>query len=561
MPKFAHMHLHSDGSLFDSTLKVSDAVKTASKYEHSAIALTNHGNLFDSIDFYKEARQVGIKPILGMEFYLAENIEEKTRDYTHLTILAQNKKGWENLKRLTTISNKDGFYYRPRIDIKNIENFSDGLICLSGCMSSKLSKLILSNSIHEATYWATHLKSIFKDRFFLELMDGGVPGEDIIRDASRNIGKTLNIPCVATQDAHYLHKDDHDIHEVICALANNSTMLEKTRSEGGRRKRFTTNEFWLKDLSEMSGSLTTEELRMSHEISEICEKDVVEMNINRMPVYDKDSFDKLSKFCLDKAVNKDDKTKQRLNKELGDIKEANLADYFLIVKDIVDWTRTNDIPINSGRGSAAGSLVVHLLGITEVDPIQYGLMWERFYNVGRKGSMPDIDIDVCINRRAEVISYIGKRFGEDRVSHIMSLDTFGIRACIRDVGRAIGLSKDYLEVITKDIPHKGIKTIDQAKEKVAALKTLLDKNPALDRLAKKALGLKKHLTTHPSAIVIGNNSFYEGDIPMAYNASKQLLMTGLDMYSLEDLGYLKLDWLGLKTVTLIGETERLINSR
>ncbi len=561
--KFAHLHLHTEGSLLDAITKPKDAVKKAANFGHSAIAVTNHGNLFDCIPLAKEAKKVGIKPIFGVEVYLTDDIIEdkknKIRSFTHLTLLAKNDEGWVNLKKLVTISNKIGFYYKPRIDLRTIQELNEGLICLSGCMSSKLSKLILENEKKQAMEWANQLKETFPNSFFLEVMDGGIDEEEIIRQASRDIASKLGLETVATQDSHYLHQCDWDVHEVACALSNNSRLDDPTYSEGGRRKRFSTNEFWLKDIGEMSKKLTPRELQMSYEIAEMCEAPT-QISKKRIPSYSKDALEQLNSICnkslQERGLASNTKYTERLSKEVKDIADADLADYFMIVKDIVDWTKGQDIPVGPGRGSAVGSIVSYLMDITEIDPLEHGLIWERFYNRGRKGSMPDIDTDVCQARRNEVIDYISNKFGEDNVAHIMSLGKFGLRASIRDVGRCMGLSLREIEKVTKLIPAKGMKTIEEVESRIPQVAKLFEKYPDLSKISRRMMGVKRHISTHASAIVVLDEGFTTGSVPMSYNAKEKQMMTGFDMYDLDDLGYLKLDILGLKTATLIGECEK-----
>ncbi len=561
--QFIHLHVHSECSLLDGISKPKDLVRKAANFNQPALAITNHGNLFDSIELYKEAKEVGIKPIMGIEFYLADTIPSKDRSFSHITILAQNDKGWRNLNKLVTISNKVGFYYRPRIDIETIAEHSEGLICLSGCMSSKLSKHILNDENTEALAWTTNLKGIFGDRFFIELMDGKVPGEDKIREASRNIARKLGIECVATQDSHYIDKDDWDIHEIACALSNNAKLSDKTMSEGGKRKRFTTNEFWFKSREELSEELTEREKDMTINIAEMCD-DYLELGKQRIPQYDNNSLNKLKAMCdsrLKKLEIDNTKYRDRLQIELSDIESASLADYFMIVQDIVSWTKSQDIPVGPGRGSAAGSLVSYLLDITEIDPLEYGLIWERFYNRGRAGSMPDIDTDVCRNRREDVVDYIKTRFGSDRVANIMSLDKFRLRASIRDCARCLEIPLSEVDQVTKNIPHKGIESIEQAEERIPEVAKVFNKYPKLRRAASKISGTKRHLTMHPSAIVVTDENISDGCLPLAYNARRKMMMTGIDMYGLDDLGLLKIDILGLTTATLIGGVVKSVSSR
>ena len=553
--KYCSLHTHSSCSLLDAISHPEDLVKKAAKHDQPAMALTNHGNVHDSIEFYKAAKEVGIKPIIGCEFYLVDKIPNKDRDYTHLTILAQNQTGWENLNKLVTVSNRVGFYYRPRIDLSTIQEHSSGLICLSGCMSSRLSKHILNDETDKAMHWSLKLKGIFKKNFFLEVMDGGVPGEDKIRDASRMIAQKLRLETVATQDSHYIEKEDWEAHEVACALSSNAKLSEPTRDDGGKRKRFSTNEFWLKTAEEIAKSLTSREIQMSVEIANMCE-DYLTLGQQRIPQYAPDSFEQLKALCASGIRQWNvDKPKywDRLALELKDIKEANLADYFMVVYDIVQWIRKEGIPIGPGRGSAAGSLVAYLLEITEIDPVQYGLLWERFYNAGRAGSMPDIDTDVCLIRRGEVIDYIRNRFGADRVAHIMSLGKFQLKAAIKDSGRCLEIPLQEIEAATKNIPNKGLDNLTEAEKAIPEVAKLFSNHPKLKRVSNKLHGTAKHLTMHPSAIVVTDEDISKGCIPMTYNAKKKVMMTGVDMHGVEDLGNLKIDILGLKTVTLIGD--------
>lgn len=569
MSKFIHLKAHTDASIMSSILTHDKLVEQAKKFNHEALAVTNSGNLFDSIEFYKECKKNSIRPILGCEFSVVDDINVKSRNYSSLILLAENDIGWNNLKRLVTYSNRYGYYYRPNIDLRCLEEFASGLICLSGGIDGVISTLILDGKIQQAEKTCEFLKSIFKQSFYLQVTNLGWQGEPVVRKCIRDLGEKFNIPVVATCDVKYGNMQDSHVHEVMLAIDAEKKMSDPTSLETYRgRPVMPTREFWFKDYKDIENQFFDTEIISTLEIAERCNVNI-DFNKMHLPRYHKtdngmSSYDFLRKITYDGFKLKGFKDNQiaidRIKKELNDIKETGLEDYFLIMWDWINYAKNNDIRIGPGRGSCGGSLVAYCLNITEVDPLRYGLIWERFYNVGRKGSLADIDTDVEIEKRDVVLDYMKQTFGENRVCQMVTLNRLTTKNVLKDVGRVFDISFDEMNNITSHIPFKA-KTIKQSLEESDKLKVYEKKYKTVFTMAERLEGIIKTRGNHAAGIIIADEDIHNGCIPLNWDASNKKLTTGFDMYTLDDLKYLKLDLLGLRTLSVIKHTEGLINHR
>ena len=610
--KYVSLHTHSDYSYRDSICKIPDLVSRAVELGYPALALTDHGHVMGALQFYKECKKQGIKPILGVEAYIVEDAEVRERSACHITLLAMNNEGWRNIVRLLTWANENGFYYSPRIDIKRLFQYHEGIIILSGCLQSMWAKAIVAEDIKHATNLAKQFQKHFGDRFYLELQMVNRPGKDYIPEQNpvfehtRAIGAKLGIQCVATNDVHYISADDRLTHEIWKAISSNQTMSAPPKTKDNPRGRMVFNgyDYYLQTYKEMSERFLPSEILATTAIADRCDVELEFKPGAFMPRYDddmtdEDTYDALVATCKRRIkegrlfTNKDKIYIKRIKKELQDIKEAGLAHYFMIVDDVVAYADRNGISRGYGRGSVGGSLVAYSLGITrKVDPIKYGLVWERFYNKGRKGSMPDIDLDFCVKRRKEIIDYLKKRFGQDRIYPMSTIHALAGKMALKDVGRALGLDFGYLNKLTAHFPHKvsnipgaieqsefiknasegndedterweeQLKNEKSPEERKEIMGWISERRTKLRMLFQHAIKLencKRHRGTHACAIVVADRSL-DGEVPMAYDTRTKELVTGWDMYDLEELGYLKLDVLGLKSVSVIADIRETLRA-
>ena len=623
-----HLHLHSTYSELDAISKIPDIVTRAKEYGHTSIALTDHGTIAGVPEFYNECLKQKIKPILASEFYMMPDPalakEEKNRKNHHLILLAQNQAGWTNIMKLTTKANGQ-FYYAPRIGYDDLREHGDGIICLTACLKGIVPYNIMEENYDEAFKHAQILRDIFGDKFYMELQDGGIDVQIRVNEVMRRMAKKLEVPVVGCQDAHYVDRDDVEGHEGIWAIRTRNTFDDpigygpRDDLEGAKyRPYYSTREFWLKDGHHMiNEELTTEnnekrmstltqaELEESSKIADRIENVVIEKKMH-LPKYafipdfsqagcatvdscssshyhpgdieDGETIDLTSFNYLCELIAKGyerayelswfdrtDEHRTRLATELSDIKDAGLADYFLIVWDIVSWAKANDIPVGPGRGSAAGSMVSFCLSITDIDPLKYGLIWERFYNAGRKGSLADIDIDIGKNHRDKVIQYIKNRFGEDRVAQIVTFNKLKSKAALKDtakiLGKQGGMDFEDANVMTRLIPmrHGQPFKIAKALEESEKLAEYAEKYPRLFRIAQKLEGCPKSRGTHAAGVVISDEPFDNG-FPLRWNTKEKHYMTEWDMEVLDNLGYLKMDILGLKTMDVLKDIEDEVNN-
>ena len=564
--KFTHLHVHSHYSLLDGLPKIDELLDYVKKLGMDSVALTDHGVLYGAVEFYKKAKERGIKPIIGCEIYLAyekmtqkrPNIDDKRY---HLVLLVKNEQGYRNLVKLITKAHLEGFYYKPRIDEELLAQYSEGLICLSACINGKIPQLILAKKIAEAEKTALKYQEIFgKDNFYLELQHHpNLKEQKIVNKALIEISKKLKIPLVATNDVHYLKTEDADAQDIL--------MLINTGAEANDPERLTmkADDFSMKNSEQM-----IKDFKDSPEAIENTQKIVKDCNFEfelgkiKLPKFEtpngKSPDEYLEELCslgLKKRYGErpEEKIITRLNYELSVIKQMGFASYFLIVQDFVNWAKENRIVTGPGRGSVGGSLVAYLLNITNVDPIKYNLLFERFLNPGRMAGLPDIDLDFTDRRRDEVINYIKQKYGENRVVQIITFGTMAAKAVIRDVGRALGYPYNYCDTIAKMIPFN--LSLDETLAKISEFRQLYetdDKARKLIEFARKLEGVARHASTHACGVVISAEPL-DNIVPLQHPTQDDSnIVTQYEMHSIEDLGLLKMDLLGLKNLTIIEDT-------
>ncbi len=562
MPGFTHLHLHTEYSLLDGACRIPELIKTAKEMGFDSIAITDHGYMYGVIDFYRECEKYSIKPIIGCETYVAQRTIKDCdptldREQYHLILLAENNTGYKNLVKLISKASLDGFYYKPRVDHELLKQYHEGLIVLSACVGGEIPSRLTYGDYEGAKKIALMYNEIFgQGNFFLELQDHGLAVEKEVIKGLMNLSKDTGIPLVATNDIHYIFKEDAQAQDILLCIQTNKKVGDQDRM------RFESSEFYLKSSEEMSElfSYAPEAIENTVLIADRCN---VNFEFDRVylpefPVpegYDNFSF--LKKLCNDGLAKRYDNIgsdlTDRLDYELSVIKKMGYVDYFLIVWDFIRFARENNIVTGPGRGSAAGSLVAYTLGITRIDPIRYNLLFERFLNPDRV-SMPDIDCDFCYERRGEVIEYVVKKYGKDRVAQIVTFGTMAARAAIRDVGRALDMSYGEVDSIAKMIPFELNMTIDRALELNPDLKERYDSDDNVKTLidmAKRLEGLPRHTSTHAAGVVISRFPLTD-IVPLQKN--EDAIITQYPMGNLEELGLLKMDFLGLRTLTVIRDT-------
>lgn len=560
--KFTHLHLHTPYSLLDGFTKIDEVIERAKEFGMDSIAITDHGSMFGAIDFYKKVKKAGLRPVIGCEVYTAsrtlndkENIDKKSG---HLVLLAKNITGYQNLIKLVSIGYVDGFYYKPRVDYETLEKYSEGLICLSACLAGEIQKNLLSDNYENAKQIALNLNRIYgKGNFFLEMQDHGIREQKLVNVFQRKLSKDTGIPLVITNDVHYVSKDDFKNHEVLLCIQTGKTLSDEQRME------FQTSEFYFKSQDEMYDIFMDdiEALENSWSIAQMCnlELDFSTYHLPEFKVPDGYSASTyLRMLCKNglkeryKEVSYD--LVSRLEYELSTIESMGYCEYFLIVWDFINYAKENNIMVGPGRGSAAGSLVAYCLKITNIDPIKFNLLFERFLNPERI-SMPDIDVDFCYEKRDVVIDYVKEKYGSDHVSQIITFGTFGARLAIRDCGRVIGMSYGKVDKIAKQIPTQplGI-TISQAMEINPSLKKEYEEDLEVKKLLNAAMSIEgqpRHTSTHAAGVVISKNPIDEY-VPLYVDGEN--IITQYPMKNLEELGLLKMDFLGLRTLTVIQKT-------
>ena len=567
MADFVHLHVHSEYSLLDGMSRIKDLPVRAKELGMKAIALTDHGVMYGAVDFYKECKKNDIKPIIGCEVYVAPHSrfdKEAGRDngYNHLILLAKNKTGYQNLSKLVSLSFVEGFYYKPRIDLEILEKYSEGLICLSACLAGSLSQAIIQDNMEKAEEIALWHKRVFKDDYYIEIQHNGLRQQIMVNQKLIQLARKIDIPLVATNDAHYLKKEDSYFHEVLLCIQTGKRMSDEDRM------RFETQEFYIKSPEEMADYFSEfpDAIENTVKIAEKCNYDF-EFGVTKLPNYDVPEeyathLDYFKDLCYKGIKNRygekpAEEVMSRLEYEISVIDKMGYVDYFLIVWDYINYAKSVGIPVGPGRGSGAGSIAAYAIGITDIDPLKYGLLFERFLNPERV-SMPDFDVDFCYERRGEVIEYVERKYGKDHVSQIITFGTMAARMVIRDVGRVLDYPYSETDKLAKMIPMEVHITIPKALEQNREFKELYESNPSVKQLidiAIKLEGLPRQASTHACGIVITKDPV-DTYVPLYVNDGN--ISTQYTMNLLEELGLLKMDFLGLRTLTVISDTEKLV---
>ncbi|AWZ47656.1 DNA polymerase III subunit alpha [Clostridiaceae bacterium 14S0207] len=555
---FVHLHNHTEYSLLDGSGKIAPMIQRAKELGMKALAITDHGAMFGCVNFYKEAKKAGIKPIIGCEIYVVPksmHIKNPDRDNEtyHLVLLVKNEKGYENLMKIVSTASIEGFYYKPRVDHNYLKEHSEGLIATSACLGGEIQKYLLRDNLEKAKQTAIFYKEIFKDGFYLELQDHGVEEQLKVNQKVIDLSKELDIPLICSNDVHYIKKEDWKAHDILLCIQTGKNIDDENRM------RYPSKEFYLKSPEEMKKifSYVPEALENTVKIAEQCNFDY-EFHKSKLPKFPlpegTDPYEYLKELCYKGLKERYSEVSsdliERLEYELNVISTMGYVDYFLIVWDFIKYARDNGIMTGPGRGSGAGSIVAYTLGITKIDPIKYNLVFERFLNPERV-SMPDIDSDFCYERRQDVIDYVLSKYGKDNVSQIVTFGTMAARACIRDVGRAMNYSYSEVDRIAKMIPTVLNITIDKALEINPEFKKVYedeDRVAELIDIAKSLEGLPRHTSTHAAGVVIASQPLVKY-VPLLKN--EESIVAQFDMVTLEELGLLKMDFLGLRTLTVI----------
>ena len=566
MVPFAHLHVHSEYSLLDGACRIEELADRVAALGQTACALTDHGVMYGVIDFYRACKARGIHPVIGCEVYLAPH-SRFDRSYvngewhSHLILLCENMTGYRNLIHMVSLGFAEGFYMKPRIDMELLRQHSEGLICLSACLAGAIPRAIAEGDMDGAYELCEDFLEIFdRDHFYLEVQDHGIEVQKKVNEGLFELAEELNIGLVATNDAHYLTKKDARIQDVLMAIQMGKTVDDPTRMK------FETQEFYIKDADEMAALFPDhpEALENTVRIAERCQVEF-EFGKYHLPEFDVPqgytALEYLQKLCNEgfakRYPNDDGTVRARLQYEIDMITQMGFVDYFLIVSDFIGYAKSQGIPVGPGRGSAAGSVVSYCLGITDLDPIHYSLYFERFLNPERV-SMPDIDVDFCYVRRPEVIDYVTRKYGKDHVAQIVTFGTMAARGAIRDVGRALDIPYNEVDVVAKQVPNELHITIEKALSVNPELKKLYDEKPQVRELidtARALEGMPRHASTHAAGVVITKDPV-DTYVPLARNDEQ--MVTQFTMTTLEELGLLKMDFLGLRNLTVIADAEKMI---
>lgn len=565
---FTHLHVHTEYSLLDGSNKINEYVSRVKELGMKSAAITDHGVMFGCIDFYKAAKAAGIKPIIGCEVYVApgsrfdkEKGKEEDR-YYHLVLLAETQEGYQNLIKIVSYGFVDGFYYKPRVDMELLEQYHEGIIALSACLAGEVARNLARGFYEEGKEAALRYEKIFgKGNFFLELQDHGIPEQRQVNHELIRMSRETGIELVATNDVHYTYSSDAEAHDILLCVQTGKSLKDENRMryEGGQ--------YYVKSEEEMRRLFpyAPEAIENTGKIAERCNVEI-EFGVTKLPRFDVPAgytaWEYLNKLCfegLDKRyTDNKEELRNRLNYELGVIKDMGYVDYFLIVWDFIRYAREQGIIVGPGRGSAAGSLVSYTLGITKLDPIKYDLLFERFLNPERV-SMPDIDVDFCFERRQEVIDYVVEKYGKDQVVQIVTFGTMAARGVIKDVGRVMDVPYVQCDTIAKMIPQELNITIDKAMKANPELKKIYETDETVRKLidmSRRLEGLPRHTSMHAAGVVISQKPVMEY-VPLS-RGSDGSLVTQFTMTTLEELGLLKMDFLGLRTLTVIQNAEKLV---
>ena len=558
---FTHLHVHTEYSLLDGSSKIKELVNRAKELNMDSLAITDHGVMYGVIDFYRAAKEAGIKPVIGCEVYVApgsrfdrENVNGEDR-YYHLVLLAENDTGYHNLMKIVSKGYVDGFYYKPRVDMEVLETYHEGIIALSACLAGEVPRYLARGLYEEAKKAAVKYRDIFgENNYFLELQDHGIPAQRTVNQGLVRMSQELNIPLVATNDSHYTFKEDAVPHDLLLCIQTGKKVTDENRMryEGGQ--------YYLKSEEEMAAVFpyAREALENTHRIAERCNVEI-EFGVTKLPKYDVpegyDAWSYLNKLCEDGFAERypedDGSLRERLHYELDVIHSMGYVDYFLIVWDFIHFAKSHGIMVGPGRGSAAGSIVAYCLAITDIDPVKYQLIFERFLNPERV-SMPDIDVDFCFERRQEVIDYVVEKYGKDRVVQIVTFGTLAAKGVVRDVGRVLDLPYAKCDAIAKMIPGDLGMTLEKALKASPDLRNAYNEDEEVKYLIDMSMrleGLPRHSSMHAAGVVISRESVDEY-VPLS-KAADGTITTQFTMTTLEELGLLKMDFLGLRTLTVI----------
>ena len=566
---FTHLHVHTEYSLLDGSNKIKEYVSRVKELGMNSAAITDHGVMYGVIDFYKAARAAGIKPVLGCEVYVApgsrfdRELTHGDDRYYHLVLLAENNQGYQNLMKIVSKGFVEGYYYKPRVDMEVLETYHEGIIALSACLAGEVQRYLVRGLYEEAKETAYKYEKCFgKGNFFLELQDHGIPDQKTVNAGLMRMSEETGIELVATNDVHYTYAEDAEPHDILLCLQTGKKLSDENRMryEGGQ--------YFVKSEEEMRALFpyASQAIDNTQKIADRCNVEI-EFGVTKLPHFDVpegyDSWTYLNKLCHEGLVrrypDKHEELLPKLDYELSVIQKMGYVDYFLIVWDFINYARTHGIPVGPGRGSAAGSLVSYTTGITNIDPIRYNLLFERFLNPERV-TMPDIDIDFCYERRSEVIDYVIEKYGKDCVTQIVTFGTLAARGVIRDVGRVMDLPYNFCDTIAKNIPNELNITIDKALIMNPELRSMYESDETVKRLidmAKRLEGLPRHTSMHAAGVVISQKAMDEY-VPLS-RSSDGTITTQFVMTTIEELGLLKMDFLGLRTLTVISDAVKLVD--
>ncbi len=567
--QFAHLHLHTEYSLLDGACRIDRLMEHVKSLGQTAVAITDHGVMYGCIDFYKAAKKAGIKPIIGCEVYVAprsrhDMVHRIDNNPYHLILLCKNETGYRNLIKMVSAANIDGFYNKPRVDRELLEKYHEGLICLSACLAGEIPQALLNDSFEDALKVAKYYSDLFGDgNYYIELQDHGIEEQRRILPDLIRVARNLNIPMVATNDCHYIRKEGHDMQHILVCIQTNASYDESPLE-------FKTNEFYVKSTEEMADlfSYVPEAVTNTMRIADQCNFDF-EFGVTKLPAFHapdgKDNLSFFNELCdtgLKKRYGPEPSAEavSRLEYEKSVVTKMGYVTYYLIVWDFINYAKQHDIPVGPGRGSGAGSIAAYCMGITDLDPLKYNLIFERFLNPERV-TMPDFDIDFCYEKRSKVIDYVIEKYGSSHVAQIITFGTMAARLAVRDVGRVLSYPYAQVDRVAKLIPAELNITISKAFERSPELKTVYDTDPAMKRLLDAAMqveGMPRHASTHAAGVVITDREVSDY-VPLARNDSN--IVTQFTMTALEELGLLKMDFLGLRTLTVIYDAEKAIRRK